>query len=286
MRDRALQQQQHQQFTYSSIDEDNSPPTGLLELLLMPQHSNHQEETSHMLMYSHPELKIRFWNSRWSNATSAFSPDGGGAEQHSPPQEEGEFVLECKEEWNLSPHKPRALYVVSAKVSLSKFPETRIITVAPRLVLVNTLGMALRVRQCTPATSEFGTTSASAFRAQPLFSQGRESVERGSGEDQQRYSASVRGSGIVTLLPGERAPFHWRDKNGWRQICARFDEFGWEWSSGVEVGDAGMGEFCARMRNRHTHLQYILRVDIQHQVEDHSLSITFRKELHGLPPCR
>lgn len=61
------------------------------------------------------------------------------------------------------------------------------------------------------------------------------------------------------MRPGERTSFHWRDGSAPREVCVRFDEYGWIWSGGFSIDN--IGEFYVRLRNEHTHAVYILHVD-------------------------
>ncbi|KAH9261499.1 hypothetical protein BASA81_000155 [Batrachochytrium salamandrivorans] len=246
---------QSQLQTASSI----TTPTGILEIL---QDDQAPVEDS-IVLFAKSDLKIKFWNSRWSSTYFSL-------------EHNSQMVLECKQEWKLtSPGSPRAIYVVAAKVTDAKFPETKIVTLTPRFILVNQLDRAVRIRQAKQGNGgeELGSSGFSSFRSHPVFSGHRLQVRPG------LFSAPQQ----VSLLSGASSAFHWRDKSAPRQISACFEEFGWEWSSGVEIDDC-VGEFCARLRNRLTHAMYILRMEVQ--VEGPSIVVTLREELPQLPPYR
>ncbi|GBG24825.1 Vacuolar protein sorting-associated protein 13A [Hondaea fermentalgiana] len=244
------------------------------------------KRTSDPLMFSYTDTRrkkgricVKAADSGWSQAMGLDSAGTAG-------------LIELKQQWNVKSDSPRQLFVlgVSIAVAEGQFRRTKVITLTPRFVLINALGRTLKVKQrplghgtSTSSGSEMfglGGVVSRLFSAKSVDAQ-----QRLYGSTSVLTSASERADSI---RPGERTPYHWRDASAPREICVRFDEYGWIWSGGFSIDN--IGEFYVRLRNEHTHAVYILRVDVALDRANTSGSstifITFRPELPSLPPYR
>lgn len=121
--------------------------------------------------------------------------------------------------------KPRPARALGLSVSMwsagGVFHRTRIVTVSPRLILVNAFGRGLEVRQ---------------------------DVEQASG---------LAEAGI-TLFTAQRAPLYWADGRGPRFLRVRIREFGWEWSG--KFSPDVEGDTTLRLRNTHNDVKCFMQV--------------------------
>jgi hypothetical protein len=162
--------------------------------------------------------------------------------------------VEIQEETSSSNHKAAYTLGVSIDVALPPFERTKVISVAPRFVIVNMVGRSILVKQ-----------------------------EGALGD---RYVAGPGGrSDALLVKASQRVPFHWADvtsRDSCRTMSVRFDEYGWEWSCDFPIQN--VGEFSVRLRNGHTHARHLARVEVC--LVDSTLFIVFQAEQRRLPPYR
>ena len=164
--------------------------------------------------------------------------------------------IEIPEEKNVSNilmYRERAAYSLGVSIGLGHgpFSHTRVVTIAPRFLVVNHTGRPLLVKQ------------------------------EGAGAD--RYVASGSNERALLVRSDSQCPFHWASSRAsQRLMTVRFDEYGWEFSSGFEI--MHVGSFSLNMRNPHTQKHYIARVVVEQQGP--TLVVTFNAELPRTPPYR
>jgi hypothetical protein len=135
---------------------------------------------------------------------------------------------------------------VSQHAAGGAFHRTRVVTVAPKFLLINSFGRALEVKQN-------GTIEDSSVPAVNLPCHGTQSV-----------------------------PFYWTVRTGSRYLRVRLCEFGWEWS-GRFVPDVP-GDVTLALRHVHVEAKCLLQVRIT--LEDASYVIRFRREPPSFAPYR
>ncbi len=106
------------------------------------------------------------------------------------------------------------------------FHRTRVLTVAPKFLLVNAFGKPLEVKQD-------GTTEDSAVPA------------------------------VALATTDQPTPFYWAERGGFQHLRVRLCEFGWEWS-GRFVPDVG-GDVTLALRHTHHEAKYLMQVRITMQ---------------------
>ena len=194
--------------------------------------------------------------------------------------------VELKQRWNVSNDRANKLYVlgVSIAVAEGKFRRTKVVTIAPRFVLMNGLERSIKVKQQEQSRKPFNVP---VFPLHAIPSSPDSAMSR-------LLSKNLLGTNTgspdsLSIRAGERLPFHWEDSSKPREICVSFDEYGWTWSGGFAI--TNIGEFAVRLRNQHTHAVYILRVEValgetNSGRNNSTVYITFRPELPLLPPYR
>lgn len=259
-------------------------PGGLLDIL--DDSALHGDKrVGEPLMFSYTDKRrkkgricVKAADSGWSQAMGLDSAGTAG-------------LIELKQQWNVKSDSPRQLFVlgVSIAVAEGQFRRTKVITLTPRFVLINALGRTLKVKQRPLSHGAYSGSAIDMFGlggvVGRLFGAKNIDTQRLYGSTSVLTSASERADSI---RPGERTPYHWRDASAPREICVRFDEYGWIWSGGFSIDN--IGEFYVRLRNEHTHAVYILRVDVSldraNPNGSSTIFITFRPELPSLPPYR
>lgn len=66
--------------------------------------------------------------------------------------------------------------------------------------------------------------------------------------------------GVVRLKPLEATTFHWPDANRGRNLCAKFEEFGWQWSGQFSVDYTD--DFVIKVRNTQSHEERLIHISI------------------------
>lgn len=83
------------------------------------------------------------------------------------------------------------------------------------------------------------------------------------------------------LLAQETSNFHWPDWRRSRNLCIKFEEYGWEWSGQFAIEEPD--DFILRLRNRHNHEEMLVHVIIT--LEEATLHVIFKDTTYD-PPYR
>ena len=151
----------------------------------------------------------------------------------------------------------------SVNLASDPFARTKVITIAPRYIMVNALSRAIECRQAGPISlnQSFAVASASPIN---------------------ENLSTVSAPEVVRLGPESHTSYHWPYAGRRREVRIRFTAYGWEWSGNFSLND--IGDFALRLRNKHTHQVYLMRVEIKD--EGPCRMIYFREEAPSVPPYR
>ena len=180
--------------------------------------------------------------------------------------------------WAHPPRRPRhqgtewgrRSYALGMAVSVAPppFHRTKIVTMAPRFVIVNALGRAAELQQAGDGLPRVQPGRAPSVPGEasglPASESGEDSGSAqyrssGYGDPLQQLTAMASG-GTMMLDVNDQRSFHWPDERGDRALRVRLREYGSEWSGKWRPGE--LGETVLRLRNVHTRAVCFLRVEI------------------------